>query len=111
MPIFLILFFIALICAICGLLGRKSSSPYTETESRMSVGNGDDKWKNCPSCKHKVNVVAKKCPYCNAEFPQHTIKKTKTRKTTRHTKTKICPECGHELNEVAVFCGFCGYRF
>lgn len=116
MSIILIIAIILIIvvgCALlCGSNSNNSQNSHVSNQAKRPANTLNKtsgiKWKNCPNCNHRINEVAKKCPYCNYEYPGYS---SSNFKYTSHNKSKYCPECGHRLNGSAINCGFCGYSF
>ena len=116
MSILLIIAIILIIVVGCALFsGSNSNNPQNSHASNQAKRPANTfnktsgiKWKNCPNCNHRINEVAKKCPYCNYEYPGYS---SSNFSYTSYNKSKYCPECGHKLNGSAINCGFCGYSF
>ena len=69
MSILLIIAIILIIVVGCALFsGSNSNNPQNSPANTFNKTSGI-KWKNCPNCNHRINEVAKKCPYCNYEYP------------------------------------------
>lgn len=112
--IFVIMIIIGVLCAALGSGGNSNNSndSYVSNQAKRPVNTFNStsgvNWKNCPNCGHRINEVAKKCPYCNHEFAGYASSNSSY---TSSSGSKYCPECGHRLNESAINCGFCGYSF
>lgn len=50
------------------LHGRDENHTQKNPQSKNFKNESSLKWKKCKKCRHKLNIVAKKCPYCGFTF-------------------------------------------
>lgn len=50
------------------ILTHDGSNSNESDNMAEKTSNFENKWKACPKCKKQINIVAKKCPYCNYTF-------------------------------------------
>ena len=75
---------------------KEAEASYKEYEKLKDEENKPKKrvWITCNKCGHKINYVAKKCPYCNNAFKICPICKNQV-----DSNFKICPKCYHMFHD------------
>lgn len=61
-------------------------------------------WKTCDNCGHKINSLAKKCPYCEYEFKE-------SNNNISPKEHKICPKCKNQVDLKFKICPKCYHVF
>lgn len=77
--------------------------------------------KQCPQCRKEIDILAKKCPYCQSKISYETKKCQNCNKSVpiivtqcpycnssfAGEKTKQCPKCRASIYAHAIFCPHC----
>ena len=82
----------------------KTYSKYEELLEKDGTIKAKRTWKTCNNCGHKINSVAKKCPYCEYEFKDSNTEIYSNNK-------KICPKCKNQVDSNFKICPKCFHVF